>query len=176
VWADTPFRIEAYSLYWIKDDGADDPDDLCLHGHAVVKIGDEVFDYGATLSATGLYLLRTLTDNHIIHDDQAMLPCCGHSMYANEDLSSVDIGGCPNGVDWSVIHEDGKIKFVTEAGRETLISIDDYRNDVFAFADKIEDFYKKSSPKKLSEADAMMRDGYTAFWNEWRRRRSFHQS
>lgn len=32
------FKIDAYRLYWIN--GADDdPDDLCLHGHAVAYIG-----------------------------------------------------------------------------------------------------------------------------------------
>ena len=102
VWADCAFRIDADIFWWIKNDGADDPDDFCLHGQVFAKIGDELFEYDATVSATGLYLLRTLMENRIIHDDQPMLPCCGHSMYANEDLSAVDIGGCPNGVDWVV--------------------------------------------------------------------------
>ena len=100
-----------------------------------------------------------------------MLPCCGHWMLANDDLSSVDIGGCPNGIDWSVIHQDGKIKLVTETGKETLVDMDDYREEVYAFADKIDAFYKKSSPKNLSEVDSMSQNGYIAFWNEWRRRR-----
>lgn len=169
LWANAPFRIDAESLYWIKNDDADDPDDLCLHGHVFAKIGEEIFEYDATVSAAGLYLLRTLTDNHIIHDDQAMLPCCGHWMMANGDLSSVDIGGCPNGIDWSVIHEDGKIKLVTESGKETFIDIDNYREEVYTFVDKIDAFYKKCSPKNLTEVDVMSRDGYTAFWNEWRR-------
>ena len=170
VWADTPFRIEADRLYWIKDDGADDPDDLCLHGHAVVKIGDEVFDYGATLSATGLYLLRTITDNHIIREGEAMLPCCGHMMIANDDLSSVDICGCPNGLDWSVIHENGRVKIVTEAGKETFIEIDDYKNEVYAFVDKIEEYYQSCLSKNMP-SEEFERNGYTAFWNEWHRRR-----
>jgi hypothetical protein len=91
-------------------------------------------------------------------------------MYANEDLSSVDIGGCPNGVNWSVIHEDGKIKLVTETGRETLISIDEYKQEVNAFADKIEDFCEKCPPKNIP-SEEYERNGYTAFWNEWRRHR-----
>ena len=29
------FRMEATRFYWLKDDGRDDPDDLCLHGHVI---------------------------------------------------------------------------------------------------------------------------------------------
>ena len=170
IWAEVPFRIDAEKLYWIKDDGADDPDDLCLHGHVVAKIGEEILEYDATVSAAGLYLLRTLTENHIIHDDQAMLPCCGHSMYANDDLSSVDIGGCPNGLDWSVTHEDGRIKLVTEAGKEVSIDSDEYKKEVYMFTDKIESFYNDCIPKN-TPSEEFERNGYTAFWNEWRRRR-----
>ena len=113
---------------------------------------------------------KNITKNHIIHDDQAMLPCCGHSMYANEDLSSVGISGCQNGVDWSAIHENGKIKLVTEAGKETLVDVDNYKEEVLVFADKIEAFYKKCLPKNMP-SEEYERNGYTAFWNEWRRRR-----
>lgn len=170
VWADCAFRIDAENLCWIKNDGADDPDDFCLHGHVFAKIGEEILEYDTTVSAAGLYLLRTLTENHIIHEHEHILPCCGHRMMANEDLSSVNIGVCPNGVDWSVIHENGKIKLVTEAGRETLIGIDDYKQEVDAFADKIEDYYEKCSPKNMP-SEEYERNGYTAFWNEWRRHR-----
>jgi len=171
IWASCAFRIDAENLCWIKNDDVDDPDDFCLHGQVYAKIGDEFFEYDATVSATGLYLLRSLTENHIIHEHENILPCCGNWMLANDDLNSVDIGGCPNGVDWSIIHESEKIKLVTESGTETQIDIDDYRQEVYAFVDKIETFYKNSSPKNLSEADSMSRDGYAAFWNEWHRRR-----
>ncbi len=171
VWADFSFRIDVESLCWIKNDGADDPADLCLHGHVVVKIGEEIFEYNATVSAASLYLLRTLTENHIIHNGEAMLPCCGHSMFANDDLRSVDIYGCSNGIDWSAIHEDGKIKLVTEADKITFIDIDDYRDEVYAFANKVEAFYKKCSPKNMP-TDEFERNGYIAFWNEWRKRRN----
>ena len=171
IWADAPFRIDAENLCWIKDDGNDDPDDFCLHGRATAKIGDEFFEYDATVSATALYLLRTLRENHILHECEHMLPCCGHTMISNEDCSSVDICGCPNGVDWSVMHEHNMIKLVTETGAETLIDIDAYTDEVFSFADKIEVFYKNSLQKNLAELDDFSRNGYTAFWNEWRRRR-----
>ena len=171
IWKGISFRIDAENLSWISKDELDDPDDFCLHGNAFAKIGEEIFEYDATVSVTGLYLLRTLTKNHILHEDQPMLPCCGHWMMAKDNLCSVDIGGCPNGIDWAVFHEDGRIKLVTETGNETLVDFDYYREEVFAFAGKIEAFNAKSSPKNLLQIEAMERNGYTAFWNEWRRRR-----
>ena len=174
VWRDLLFRIDVENLCWIKNDDMDDPDDLCLHGHAVAKIGDEFFEYDATVSATALYLLRTLRESHIPRECEHMLPCCGHTMISNEDCSSVNIFGCPNGVNWSVMHERNMIKLVTETGAETLVDIDAYTDEVFAFADKIEVFYKKSLPKNLAELDDFSRNGYTAFWNEWHRRRYEH--
>ena len=168
IWADCSFRISAEKLWWIKDDGADDPDDLCLHGHVVAKIGEEILEYDATVSAAGLYLLRTLTETHIIHENQAMLPCCGHSMFANDDLSSVDIGVCSNGIDWTVIHEEGRVKLITEAGNETFVDMDDYRDEVCSFADTVEAFYRKCSPKNIPTYE-YAHNGYTAFWNEWNR-------
>jgi len=167
-WKDFTFSIDAEKLYWIS---GDDPDDFCLHGQVFVKIGEEIFEYDPTVSATGLYLLRTLTENHIINAGEHMLPCCGNWMIASEDLSSVDIGGCPNGIDWSVIHEGGKIKLVTEAGNVTYIEPDDYANEVYAFADKIEAFYKNCCEKNIAQTDEMSKNGYIAFWNEWHRRK-----
>ena len=173
VWADIPFRIEAEKLYWISNDGNDDPKDFCLHGEVIVKIGEEVFSYDPTVSASALYLLRTLSDNHIINTKEPILPCCGHFMIPSDDLNSVNISGCNNGVDWSVIHENGNIKLITEAGNTTFIDIDIYKEEIYAFTDKIEDFFKKSSPKIFSETETFERDAYTAFWNEWHKLRSY---
>lgn len=162
------FKITIENLEWI-DGKEDNPDDLCLHGDAVAKIGEEIFRYNATVSATALYLLKTLTQDHIMNEDNQMLPCCGHFMIPDNDLTNVDICGCPNGIDWTVLHDKDRIKIITESGRETTIHMEEYQKEVFRFADKIEDFYNKCSPKNLSnEYD---RDCYYAFWNEWHRRR-----
>lgn len=163
------FHIDVRDLCWIKG-AADDPEDLCLHGQAVAVIGEETFEYEATVSAAALYLLKSLTEDHIIYHDNQLLPCCGFFLIANEDLTQVDISGCPNGVDWSVIHEGNMVKLITETEKTTCVTIEEYRDEVFAFADKIEEFYKKCQPKILPE-DPFDRDGYTAFWNEWHRRR-----
>lgn len=148
----------------------DYPEDLCLHGHAVARIADHTLEYDATVSATALYLLKSLTEDHIIYQDIQMLPCCGHILIANDDLSEVVISGCPNGIDWSVIHNDDIVVLELEDGTKDHISLDEYRAEVFRFADMIEDFYKACTPKVLPD-EPFFRDGYIAFWNEWHKRR-----
>ena len=159
------FSLSVSAMTWLP--GSDETEDLCLHGHAAVMIGDELLEYDATVSATALYLLKSLKKDHKIYESNQMLPCCGFFMIANEDLSSVDICGCPNGIDWSVLHEGDTVVLVTAAGNTVRIPWEDYRATVFAFADKIEAFYKKSEPKAIPH-DAFEEDGYQAFWNEWR--------
>lgn len=109
------FQIDAERLEWINGD-ADDPRDLCLHGEATAVIGEECFTYYCTVSSTALYLLKSLTQDHLIGED--------------------------------------------------------YRREVVRFADKIEAYYESCSPKIIGE-DEYDRVAYTAFWNEWHRRRSF---
>jgi hypothetical protein len=100
------FLITATDLQWVNG-GKDDPEDLCLHGHAIAVIGNRKLEYDATVSATALYLLKSLTEDHIIHEDNQILPCCGFFYLPNEKLDNVTILGCSNGIDWSIIH-DGK--------------------------------------------------------------------
>ena len=163
------FHIYAKELHWL-DKSKDSPDDLCLHGTVVAVIGDEILEDICTASSTALYLLKSLTQNHII-DKQAsqMLPCCGHFFVPNDDLTGVETIGCPNGTDWSVIHENGTVKIITENGAETIVDIDEYKKEAFAFADEVEAYYKKSQPKTFF--DDYDEKGYTAFWNEFHRRR-----
>ncbi|MGG7142633.1 hypothetical protein ACQPVP_04130 [Clostridium nigeriense] len=92
-------------------------------------------------------------------------------MIPNEDLTNVDICGCDNGIDWSVIHEGDYVKIVTESKNETIVSIHKYTKEVYKFADKIESFYKKCIPRKLPY-DEFEKNGYIAFWNEWSIRRN----
>ena len=163
------FSITASNIAWINN-AKDDPEDLCLHGHAVVHIGNAVLEYNATISATALYLLKSLTEDHIIYQDNQMLPCCGFMLYANDDLSSVSICGCPNGIDWSVKHDGNYVILELADGTADRISFDSYTAEVFRFADIVENYYHACTPKILPK-DPFDRDGYTAFWNEWHRRR-----
>lgn len=167
------FKIDALNLHWINGK-QDDANDLCLHGDVIAKIGTEIFKYDCTVSATALLLLKTLTEDHIINTSTQMLPCCGHFLIANHNLDNVEILGCCNGIDWSVIHEQGKIKIVTETNKTTIVDMYEYEEEVFAFADKIKNFYKKCSPKKINidDIDDFDKNGYIAFWNEWHKRRN----
>ena len=160
------FSIKVSNLHWM--DGVNQSEDLCLHGDAIAVIGDEVLKYDdATVSSTALYLLKSIKENHKIYESNQMLPCCGFFMIANEALSKVDICGCPNGVDWSVLHENDNVILITETGKRSVIPIDEYRKTVFDFADLIESFYNDAEDKILPK-DEFDRNGYVAFWNEWR--------
>lgn len=163
------FKIDVYDLGWI-DGLADNSEDLCLHGHAVAHIGEMKLEYKATVSASALYLLKSLTEDHIIYEDNQMLPCCGFMLIADEKLENVLISGCPNGIDWSVIHEGENVRLILDDGSQELVPMDEYKKEVFKFADKIESFYRLSLPRVLPE-DEFYRNGYIAFWNEWHRRR-----
>lgn len=163
------FRIEVEELAWI-DGSKDNPEDLCLHGKVRVIIGEEKLEYEATVSATALYLLKSLTEDHKIGEDNQMLPCCGDCIIPDAELSNVSIIGCSNGIDWSILHEGEEILLITESGKRTRVSIPKYRQEVVDFVDKIESYYQACSPKILPEDD-FTREGYEAFWNEWHRRR-----
>lgn len=163
------FTIDAVNLHWI-DGSEDDPEDWCLHGHAIAFIGERMLEYDATVSATALYLLKSLTEDHIIHEENQILPCCGFSYAYNESLDNVDILGCPNGIDWTIRHENNCVVLILEDGTEERVAKNEYREEVFKFADKVEDFYNNCTPKIISD-DEFEQSGYIAFWNEWHRRR-----
>ncbi|WP_105620076.1 hypothetical protein [Vallitalea okinawensis] len=131
------FDIKIKRLYWI-DEQQDNPDDLCLHGDLEVKIGEECYTESCTVSATGLYLLKSITEEHILGEDLQMLPCCGYFLIANEDLTEVNISGCSNGLDWTILHKDNYVLLITKSGAETKIRLSNYKEKVFDFADEIE--------------------------------------
>ena len=166
------FRMEASRFYWLKDDGRDDPDDLCLHGHVIVHFGGIALETDCTVSAAALRLLKTLEEDHLFRgDDEQMLPCCGFFLLPSDDLQTVTyIGGCSDGVDWAVLHEDGCIRIVLADGRAFAIDPDEYQAEVFRFADSVQVYYASCQPKTLPD-DEPDRSGWIAFRNEWNRRR-----
>lgn len=56
------FSIDVDNFTWICGP-EDDTEELCLHGHVTVKIGKAAMEYDGTVSATALYLLKTLTED-----------------------------------------------------------------------------------------------------------------
>ncbi len=165
------FKIDVSELYWLNRE-ADSPGDLCLHGHAIVYIGDIRLEDDCTVSATALYLLKSLTEDHIINEDNQMLPCCGHSYFPDrKNENNVIISGCPYGTDWTIKHSCNEVVLILENGTEERIPIDEYKAEVFRFADKIEAYYNKCQPKQLQDYDEFDRKMYRLFWDEWHRRR-----
>ena len=167
------FSIEIKRLYWLSDDSdnaKDEPKDLCLHGDVVVHIGSERFEENCTVSATALYLLKSLTEDRVaIYTNEQLLPCCGHCFFEHEKDDTVWNCGCANGVDWHVRHTDHGVELETQSGAVTVIPLQEYRAAVFAFADAIKAHYDNSLPK--TPEDELDLIWYPIFWREWARRR-----
>ncbi|HIT72412.1 MAG TPA: DUF3885 domain-containing protein [Candidatus Fimicola cottocaccae] len=162
------FQINAYDFYWI-DGTKDNKDDLCLHGDVSVRIEKEILSYSCCVSASALRMLETIKNDHYItNTGEQMLPCCGHSMFADENLENVYISGCDNGVDYEVKHNDNIVIIKTEKGNTYNIRLSDYKEEVVNFANKVQEFYNKCYEKILPKND-FEKNGYIAFWNEWKR-------
>ncbi|MEK7724033.1 MAG: hypothetical protein AAB336_06785 [Acidobacteriota bacterium] len=165
------FELKLLELHWLKN--TNEQKDLCCHGTVFVRIGDEIICdkdkiIEVTVSSTALHLMRTLKENYQKGDyGNQLLPCCGHFIVADEE-DFVIICGCPIGIDWTIIHtDDGKVKHISEKGSEAIIDKEIYKTLVFDFADQVESFYQNSLPKIIPEDD-FEKNGYLAFWNEWR--------
>lgn len=168
------FELKILELHWISDTNQNQ--DLCAHGTVYIRIGNEIIadkdTFDLTLSSTALYLLRSLKSNYDKEKNgygNQLLPCCGHDMFqAEKEIDFVVITGCPYGIDWKIIHAEGnKIKHISEKGEEVIIDFEEYKQLVFDFADKVEAFYLKSEPKILPKED-FEKNGYLAFWREWK--------
>ena len=105
--------------------------------------------------------------------DIQMIPCCGHFLIANRDLTEVQISGCDNGTDWTTIHEGDSVRIILASGQEEVVSLREYQYEVLEFAKSVKRFYDSCTPKEIP-TDEFKRNGYTAFWNEWKRR--YHDS
>ena len=166
--------IQPTKLHWIKD-VADDQQDLCAHSPVDFRISNMVFvrpeDGDWTVSASALYLLRTLTRDHTQEQPVGdhLFPCCGFSMYDIEGEEDVVICGCPSGRDCSVRHIGSEVQLSLESGQRVLVSSHDWRAAVHAFSDAVRAFYQRYSPKQPFEPEDVR--GFDAFQREWDRRR-----
>ena len=168
----TEFDIKIIRNHWIKDDGKDYPQDLCSHGKIYLKIGDEILSNenssSWTTSSTALLLMRTVMTEYLPGKfSSQLLPCCGHFFIASEDHKSVDIMGCPNGIDWTIKHEDDFVKHITEAGTIARIAREDYKSLIIELANSVEKFYEESQQKEIPN-DEFDRKGYQSFWIEFK--------
>lgn len=163
------FQIDVDHFTWICGP-EDDPEDLCLHGHVTIQVGETKQEYTGTVSATGLYLLKTLTEDKVMcpHDIQ-MVPCCGFFLVPNQELTRVSILGCDQGLDWFTEHEGDGVRITLATGECEWVDLPSYRQQVLQFVQKVEGYYRSCQPKQLPEDD-FERNGYLAFWNEWHQR------
>ncbi|WP_460621617.1 hypothetical protein [Hymenobacter tenuis] len=169
------FTLRLLGLHWLETLSA--AEDRCAHSKVEAILGGEVLSDSTstswTVSAAGLFLLRTLTTNHTPEHpvgDQ-LLPCCGFTMWPDVTSDNVLVLGCPNGVDWSVEHQGNEVRLCAAAGPTIVIPLAEYQTQVLRFADEVEQFYFKSEPKEIPE-DEEDAKGYELFWAEWRRRRA----
>ena len=161
-------------LHWIKDDGADDPCDLCAHSPVLFQIDGETLvapeDGDVTVSSAAIHLLRTLQRNHT-NDDRVgdkLFPCCGHAMYDTGD-DDVTICGCSNGSDVFVTHgHDGTVRLTTTTVKSYVVSENDWRQATCAFSSAVREFYDHSLPK--TPAGDTEAAGFAKLMHEWQRR------
>ncbi|KOS07010.1 hypothetical protein AM493_13935 [Flavobacterium akiainvivens] len=165
------FKLNLLKSHWLGG-VKDAQDDLCSHGFVYAEIGGEVLcndtDFEATTSAAALHLMRTLKQDYEpgMFAGQ-LLPCCGHFIIPADDLLRADVYGCPSGIDWHVTHLDGFVTLTSEKGAKATLIFEHYKDEILAFADSVEAFYKASLPRNIP-TDDFDRNCYQAFWNEWR--------
>ena len=100
-----------------------------------MQFGDTVLEDTGTVSATALYLLKTLSEDKIMAPfDIQMIPCCGHTLIANDDLTEIAINGCDTGTDWSTIHDGDAVRFILPSGQEEVVTLREYLYEVLDLA------------------------------------------
>ena len=175
-WADETMHLLALELGWIQGPG-DDPSDQCAHGRIQFEIGNTTFvrpeDGIWTVSAAGLFLLRTLEHEHTtanpVSESNFLIPCCGHTVWANTSgRFKVLCMGCNIGKDPEILHRRNRL-LVRGVGEE-VVPLTEWKDGVFAFVDEVRRFYDQSAPKVIPD-DQAEQDGWVAFWHEWKSRR-----
>lgn len=168
--------LQAIDLCWVSSE-YDPSSDQCAHGRCSFIANHIDFivpnDGEWTLSATALFLLRTLKHDHQINTKVAegnfLFPCCAFTAWPSDGKFPVVCCGCPTGLDVWIKHEN------TEKGVEIEINSDrgkcklplqDWTLAVTQFADQITNFYDKGMPKNYIE-DSENQEGWAAFWKEY---------
>ena len=159
-------EIEPVALHWL-----DPPEfDPCAHGGIVVRIdGVVVLDDSQeewSLGPAAVFLLRTLSMDHL-RTGAHLFPHCAHAMFPGEAGDVVTIG-CPLGRDWEVRHENRDVRLTFESG-DVVIRLDAWRDAVFRFSDLVAAFYAASAARRFGDRHDLA--GFTAFREEWKRRR-----
>jgi len=172
-------QLDVVNFHWVKGD-KDDPEDHCAHGDVRFQINGTEFanprNGGWTVSASMLYLLRTLEDNHNIENSvtqgNQLFPCCGFSVWpTKEGKYRVHCLGCPNGIDVYVTRQSDKVLIESLDGKSETVLFEEWVTAVFGFVDQVLNFYKNSSPKTPHQ-ESFDTEGWNEFWKEVELRRS----
>ena len=167
------FKIKILRQHWISNDETFNKGDLCSHGVLFLKIWEEILSDSKSgswsLTATGLYLLRSLKVDYNVGDfENYLVPCCGHCIIPDENKNYVTILGCNSWVDWNIKHEDGNVKFTSKQWTIGVIDFEQYKKMVLEFTDAIEAFYGDPKEKDVpnNEFDKNWFQQFRAEWNE----------
>jgi len=176
------FNIELKKIGWLENFGDQDNLDLCAHGIVFITIGNEIVadntenNFDCALTATSLHLLRSLESNHTENSPvgERLIPGEGHCLIPIDNNSVHVVTAYPNvtGWNWWVIHEQDKVRLITESKKETIISFESYKIQVINFVDKVDEFYKISKPKILPHNDENEKEGYLRLRSEWKKIRN----
>lgn len=162
------FLLEMINPHWLGEDETQ-RNDLCLHANVFLKINDDVIDPGTKhqwcVSAGALRLMRSILQNHFWGAEQHLIPCCGHTMIAKNGGTEVDIWGCNNGIDFTVIHCGTQIELISKDGMSWHVSFREYADSILHFAKRVEAYYRQSEIR--IPTDEFDETGYVAFWKEW---------
>jgi hypothetical protein len=169
--------LRPQGFHWLADPGKD-AIDQCAHAEVTFAVGDNILvrpeDGAFTVSATGLFLLRTLSESHTrarpVAEENQLFACCGHVVVASPGRFPVTVIGCALGIDAEIERSDDTVVVRTWDGRAVSVGADEWRLAVLGFCKAVEAFYAESAPK--TPADEFDAEGWRAFWAEWRERAS----
>ena len=160
------FTMDMLKLCWLE--GQPEETDLCAHGIVRIHVGAHVLEGEVSVSAAALHLLRTVRDDHEPDKMAKLFPTDGFcwTPAGTAYPYPIYLGGCPNGgFDGKVVHEDGFVRIALENLPEVRVPLEDYRAEVFRFADAVEELFRQSKPKVVT--DSLDKLWYPLFWQEW---------
>jgi hypothetical protein len=170
-------RLDPVEIGWVSEK-VNPPDDYCVHARVEFSVADVVLVSPSegiwTVSASALFLLRSLTANHTeefpVAEHNYLFPHCAMDAWPDDGKYGLVLAGCQNGVDVFIEHEPEGVTLVREEKRAT-VSNHEWSAAVLSFVEKVELFYLESKPKNELH-DEFSRRGWRLFWEEWNTRKS----
>ena len=169
-------QLDLHDLSWIND-AVDDPNDFCAHGRVALTVSGVIWispEEGKwTVSAAGLFLLRTLTDDHTpetpVAEMNQLFACCGSDAWlTSKGRYPVLCMGCDSGIDVYVRHIGNDVELHRGKHRDRVPLVE-WRRATLGFCRAVRQFYETSTPKVPRDTDED-RLGWQGFWTEWESR------